>query len=95
MTGVLLLSFAWLCMWLVDRLMPYEALPAAILSAVYMAMGVWRIADGDAAMAAVDAGISGWFAYLAWTRRKPRQRKPSKVAAKVRDLGHRLVAVPT
>jgi hypothetical protein len=38
-----------------------------------------------------NASFAGWFAYLAWKRRKPRQRKPSKVAGVVRDLGHRLV----
>lgn len=35
--------------------------------------------------------FAAWCAYHAWKRRKPRQRKPSKAAGRVRDLGHRLV----
>jgi hypothetical protein len=39
----------------------------------------------------IDAGFAAWCAYHAWKRQKPRQRKPSKAAGRVRDLGHRLV----
>jgi hypothetical protein len=47
----------------------------------------------------VPAGLmsvadSIWW-YLIWKNRPPRKRKPSKVLAKIKDLGHKLVTVPT
>ena len=34
------------------------------------------LASGIPLSGLVTAGIAGWFAYKAWKRRKPRQRKP-------------------
>jgi membrane protein implicated in regulation of membrane protease activity len=39
------------------------------------------------------ATLSGANAWLAWKQRPPRKRRPSKVAARIHDLGHRLVLV--
>jgi membrane protein implicated in regulation of membrane protease activity len=38
--------------------------------------------------------LSGANAWLAYKQRPPRKRRPSKVAARIHDLGHRLVLVP-
>ena len=52
------------------------------------------VAMGDMPVAIAWAALSGANAWLAFKQRPPRKRKPSKVAARIRDLGHRLVLVP-
>jgi hypothetical protein len=39
--------------------------------------------------------VAPLYLYLAWRDRPRRKRKPSRVLAKIKDLGHRLVTVPT
>jgi hypothetical protein len=94
--GVALIASIWLLMFMLDRVIaPYSSVGAAFLAVAYLGLTAWEALHGSIALASMDAAVTGWLAYLAWNRRKPRQRKPSKVAAKVRDLGHRLVVVPS
>lgn len=65
-----------------------------LAAAANMVVAVADAVDGNQAMAAVRAALAGVIAWIAWRKRPPRRRRPSKVAAKVRDLGHRLVVVP-
>lgn len=64
-----------------------------LLAAANMIGAVADAVGGNQVMAAVRAALAGVIAWVAWRKRPPR-RRPSKVAAKVRDLGHRLVVVP-
>lgn len=65
-----------------------------LLAAANMIGAVADAVGGNQVMAAVRAALAGVIAWVAWRKRPPRRRRPSKVAAKVRDLGHRLVVVP-
>lgn len=53
-------------------------------------VGVRAGAGVDLAGSAIAALLAGWL----WRRRPPRKRRPSKVAGRVRDLGHRLTTAP-
>lgn len=57
--------------------------------AVMNAIGMGRMP-----VAIAWAALAGANAWLAYKQRPPRKRKPSKVAARIRDLGHRLAVVP-
>lgn len=63
--------------------------PAATIAAwAAVAAGQWR----PAAIQTILVAINVW---LAWKTRPPRRkRRPSRVAARVKDLGHRLVIAP-
>lgn len=85
-------AVCWMICHYFDRRNPYSSREAAFW-AVWNSVCVLPLmlfSDRPLTMI-VDGGFAGWFAYLAWKRRKPRHRKPSKVAGMVRDLGHRLV----
>lgn len=57
--------------------------------------GLIRLIEGHMFAGVVNAALAGVYAWLAWKHRNRKDRKPSKVLAKVRDLGHRLVVTPT
>jgi len=84
----------WCVCWWCDRSVPCSARPAAFWSVWIVAWYIPVMLAGQFASMSIGAGFAGWFAYLAWKRRPPRKRKPSKVAARIKDLGHRLVLVP-
>jgi hypothetical protein len=65
-----------------------------IAAAAYGLRGLVRIWEGDMAMAAWDACLTGTFAYIAWRNRPRRNRFAEKALGVVRNLGHRLVVVP-
>lgn len=77
---------------------PSRALLSAglwVTSAGVAAVAAGRVVGGDLVLAMVDAVFAGVLAWLAWGTRPPRRRRrPSRVAARVKDLGHRLAEVP-
>lgn len=82
----------WAAWAVVDRTKPFPVADLCLIaciqgSAAVLGMFVGEFPPGIAAC----GGFAAWAAYMAWKRRKPRQRRPSKVAGMVRDLGHRLV----
>ena len=90
--GAVPLVIVWVLFWAVDRYvwrLPTAA--AAVIAGVWMGEAVAQLVRGNHASAIPWAAISGWLAWLAWTRRPPRRRRPSRVAGWIRDLGHRLV----
>lgn len=87
-----IVAFIWGLFWVGERLSPASARTLGFWAAWYAILAVWNTIDGDVPVTRImDAGFAGWCAYHAWKRRKPRHRKPSKAAGRVRDLGHRLV----
>jgi len=84
----------WALLWSTDRRRPFSAVEAAFWASVWAVYVIWFMADDQILSMISSGGISGWFAYLAWTRRKPRQRRPSKGLRRIRDLGYRLVVIP-
>lgn len=67
------------------------------LSVAFLVMTAWQIGGGELANAGVflaSSAVTGWIAHVLWRNRGKRKRRPSKVAARVRDLGHRLAVVP-
>jgi hypothetical protein len=90
------LSLVVLAIWaayvIIDRIQPWSLRLLAFWATWYATLAVINMLSADAPLTtAADGAFAAWCAYLAWKRRKPRQRKPSKVAGMVRDLGHRLV----
>lgn len=52
------------------------------------------VSDGGMVAAGAWASVAGITAWMAWRKRPPRKRKPSKVLATVRVLAHRLIVEP-
>lgn len=52
------------------------------------------VARGDLGWAAFHAAFAGWCAWCAWRGRPRPKRRTSRVASRVKDLGHRLAVVP-
>lgn len=91
-TTATVISGLWLAYAIVDRATPFSPFDLWTMTSIFGAASVVGAVTGDFPPGVfVAAGFSAWCAYKAWKRRKPRQRKPSKVAGMVRDLGHRLV----
>jgi len=85
-------AVVWLAYWLIDQRKRWPARTLGFWACWYAVIAAWNTIDNVAPVTTLmDGGFAGWCAYHAWKRRKPRQRKPSKVGARVRDLGHRLV----
>lgn len=82
LTGVTEVGIVWFCFWLLDR---WDPISARVLAFWASFVGFWAVVGmltGDRPVTSVmDAAFAGWCAYYAWRRRKPRQRKPSKVGA--------------
>lgn len=90
------LSLVVLAIWaayvIIDRTAPWSFWTLAFWAAWYATLAIINMVSNDVPLTtAADGGFAAWCAYLAWKRRKPRQRKPSKALGMVRDLGHRLV----
>lgn len=85
-------------MYIVDRcIVRAAAAYYAGLSFGFLAHAAWMFRVGEHAAAVVylvGAVIGAALAWLFWRKRPPRKRRPSKIAARVRDLGHRLVVAP-
>jgi hypothetical protein len=86
----------WLAYWLANRRQPLPSRFLATWACFYAALTIWSLITGHGPVTRImDGAFAAWCAYWAWKRRKPRQRKPSRVAGIVRDLGHRLVVSAT
>lgn len=92
MISALITLAVWAGFWIVDRYSPWPAWMLGFGAGFYAPLAVLCMAYGGVPLSMGSAGgFAAWCAYQAWKRRPPRQRKPSKVAGIVRDLGHRLV----
>lgn len=90
-----LTATCWLVYWRVERIRLLPTWLLAFDAATFTVLAVWSLIAGDMPLTRIANGaFAAWLAYTAWKRRKPRQRKPSKVTGRVRDLGHRLVVSP-
>ena len=80
----------------VDGMSPFSFRLCTFWALWWSGLAVMQLlAYGDHRMTMLADGITAaWWGHNAWKRRPPRKRKPSKVAASIRDLGHRLVLVP-
>ena len=52
------------------------------------------IADRSTFGTIANGSLAGFFAWLLWTGRNRKDRKPSRILGVVRDLGHRLTVQP-
>jgi hypothetical protein len=92
----MIILVGWPIIWMADRRRPCTARELGLWAIWFANLAIVSgvISHRPLAMVAYGA-LAAWLAYHAWKRRKPRQRKPSKVGARVRDLGHRLVVSAT
>jgi hypothetical protein len=91
-----LVIVTWAAFWVIDKRQPWSARTLTFWAAWYANLAITNMAFGFwLCTTLADGGFAAWCGYHAWKRRKPRQRKPSKVGARVRDLGHRLVVSAT
>lgn len=73
-----------------------RAVSATVMALASIAAAIASATDGDYVFAGIGtfgAAAWTWIAWMSWNRRN-RRRRPSRVLAKVRDLGHRLVVAP-
>jgi len=86
----------WATLWLTDQRDPWTSKTLAFWAVWYGTLATFGMIFTNYHLTMVANGaFAAWLAYLAWKRRKPRQRKPSKATGLVRDLGHRLVVSAT
>ena len=97
------MAFEWLtvgsCSFctVVDLCLPYMRSGTRwyVFWAVYFSgASVLNVAAGWLPTATAWAALGGANAWLSFKQRPPRKRNRSKVAASIKDLGHRLVLVP-
>jgi hypothetical protein len=91
---VVLMWWALICGW--NRAVPLDYRICIALGINYTVVAAaMLIRDGITPGGVLESFIAGWCWHRAWVNRPPRRRKPSKVLARVRDLGHRLAVEPS
>lgn len=71
-----------------------RCLSFAAMSGNFFALAAYGLVHGTPVIAVVGVVLAGVCAWLAWETRPPRRRRPSRVAARVKNVGHKLVVVP-
>jgi hypothetical protein len=70
----------------------YDEVASLPLGIAWLAMGMWDAYQRKWVQVALDAALAGYMLRNWWNRRG--QKRAAKLAAMVRDLGHRLVVAP-
>jgi hypothetical protein len=91
LAGASIYVLLWVALWTLDRVAHLDAPVLTVMALVDGTLAFALMSSDRIASTATCGGMAVWCAYHAWKRRKPRQRKPSRAAGMVRDLGHRLV----